>query len=101
MRRTSASGTMPRMDLTGVMLIPNRLDDGRMLALHTPWDPSITAEGGSGVTLLEVASVLDEVSRLQGTTIEVSEPHDIPGGRVVTMADPDGRLVQLIEHDTD
>jgi predicted enzyme related to lactoylglutathione lyase len=116
---------MPNMEFSGVMLITNRLDacadfyrvlldtepergagwvhyrlaDGRMLALHTPWDPSMTAEGGSSVTLLEVASLDEEVARLQGTMIAVSEPHDIPGGRVITTSDPDGRLVQLMEHD--
>ncbi len=113
------------MELSGLMLITNRLDacadyytallgcdpergagwvhfalpGGRMLALHTPWSPDLPSEGGSTVALFDVTSLAEEASRLEGSGIELSEPHDIPGGRVVTTSDPDGRLVQLVEHD--
>jgi predicted enzyme related to lactoylglutathione lyase len=73
------------------------LPGGAMLALHTPWSPALTAEGGSTVALLDVDSLDAESQRLSGSGIVLGEPHDIPGGRVATTSDPDGRLVQLIE----
>lgn len=111
------------MELSGVMLITDRLDacadfygallgvegdrgagwvhyplpGGRMLALHTPWSPDLASEGGSTVLLLDVASLAEESGRLAPHGIALGEPHAIPGGQVATLADPDGRLVQLVE----
>jgi predicted enzyme related to lactoylglutathione lyase len=111
------------MRLTGVMQITERLDacaefyaalvgrepergagwarftlpDGSMIALHTPWSADLAREAGSSVTLVGVASLEDERVRLAAAGLVLGEPHDIPGGAVATIADPDGRLVQLME----
>lgn len=73
------------------------LGDGTMVALHTPWQEGMTTQGGSHVLLLRVDSLAEESVRLRAAGLDVSEPHDIPGGAVVSVTDPDGRLVQLIE----
>ena len=74
------------------------LADGSWIALHTPWRPGMTTAGGSHVMLLEVDSLEDESARLSSSGIACSEPHEIPGGAVVTIADPDGRTIQLIAY---
>ncbi|MEY4170377.1 MAG: Glyoxalase-like domain [Actinomycetota bacterium] len=74
------------------------LADGSWIALHTPWRPGMTTTGGSHVMLLEVDSLEDESARLTSSGITCSEPHEIPGGAVVTIADPDGRIIQLIAY---
>ena len=74
------------------------LADGSWIALHTPWRPGMTTSGGSHVMLLEVDSLEQEVGRLSRSGIACSEPHEIPGGAVVTIADPDGRSIQLIAY---
>lgn len=74
------------------------LADGSWIALHTPWRPGMTTTGGSHVMLLEVDSLEDESARLTSSGIACSEPHEIPGGAVVTIADPDGRTIQLIAY---
>lgn len=76
------------------------LAGGHMLALHTPWSAELTAEGGSTVALFDVESLTAEAARLEGSGVDLSAPHDIPGGRVVTTTDPDGRLVQLVERES-
>ena len=72
------------------------LADGSWIALHTPWRPGMTTAGGSQVMLLEVDSLEDESARLSRSGIACSEPHEIPGGAVATITDPDGRTIQLI-----
>ena len=74
------------------------LADGSWIALHTPWRPGMTTTGGSQVMLLEVDSLEDESARLSSTGIACSETHEIPGGAVVTITDPDGRTIQLIAY---
>jgi predicted enzyme related to lactoylglutathione lyase len=74
------------------------LADGSWIALHTPWRPDMTTTGGSHVMLLEVDSLEDEAARLSDSGITCSEPHEIPGGAVVTVTDPDGRAIQLIAY---
>ena len=74
------------------------LADGSWLALHTPWQPGMTTSGGSQVMLLEVEALEAEVERLTAAGITCSEPHDVPGGAVVTINDPDGRTIQLIAY---
>ena len=74
------------------------LVDGSWIALHTPWRPGMTTTGGSHVMLLEVDSLEDESARLTSSGIACSDPHEIPGGAVVTIADPDGRTIQLIAY---
>lgn len=74
------------------------LADGSWIALHTPWRPGMTTSGGSHVMLLEVDSLEQETARLSESGIACSEPHEIPGGAVVTIADPDGRSIQLIAY---
>ena len=74
------------------------LADGSWIALHAPWRPGMTTSGGSQVMLLEVDSLEDETHRLTAAGITCSEPHEIPGGAVVTIADPDGRTIQLIAY---
>jgi predicted enzyme related to lactoylglutathione lyase len=74
------------------------LADGSWIALHTPWWSCPAATGGSHVMLLEVDSLEDESARLTSSGIACSEPHEIPGGAVVTIADPDGRTIQLIAY---
>jgi len=74
------------------------LADGSWIALHTPWRPGMTTTGGSQVMLLEVDSLEDESARLSSTGIACSEPHEIPGGAVATITDPDGRTIQLIAY---
>ena len=74
------------------------LSDGSWLALHTPWRPGMTTSGGSQMLLLEVDSLDAETARLTAAGIACSESHEIPGGAVVTIADPDGRTIQLIAY---
>ena len=74
------------------------LADGSWIALHTPWQPGMTTSGGSLVMLLEVDSLGDEIARLTAAGIACSEAHEIPGGAVVTITDPDGRMIQLIAY---
>lgn len=74
------------------------LSDGSWIALHTPWQPGMTTSGGSQVLLLEVESLAAETARLSAAGIACSEPHEIPGGAVVTVSDPDDRTIQLIAY---
>lgn len=74
------------------------LADGSWIALHTPWQPGMTATGGSQVLLLQVDSLEGEIARLTAAGIACSEPHEIPGGAVVTICDPDDRMIQLIAY---
>ena len=74
------------------------LADGSWIALHTPWRPGMTTSGGSQVLLLTVDSLDEESARLAAAGIACSEPHEIAGGAVVTIADPDGRSIQLIAY---
>jgi predicted enzyme related to lactoylglutathione lyase len=74
------------------------LGDGSWIALHTPWRPGMTTTGGSQVVLLKVDSLDAETVRLTASGIACSEPHEIPGGAVVTISDPDGRAIQLIAY---
>lgn len=74
------------------------LADGSWLALHTPWRPGMTTTGGSQVMLLAVDSLQVESARLTAAGIACSEPHEIPGGAVVTISDPDDRTIQLIAY---
>jgi len=74
------------------------LADGSWVALHTPWRPGMTTTGGSQVLLLQVDSLDNEIARLTAAGIACSEPHEIPGGAVVTITDPDERTVQLIAY---
>lgn len=78
-----------------------QLADGSWIALHTPWRPGMTTSGGSQVMLLQVESLEEESARLVAAGIECSEPHEIPGGAVVTVDDPDGRTIQLIAYTSD
>jgi predicted enzyme related to lactoylglutathione lyase len=48
--------------------------------------------------LLEVDSLENESARLSSSGVACSEPHEIPGGAVVTITDPDGRTIQLIAY---
>jgi catechol 2,3-dioxygenase-like lactoylglutathione lyase family enzyme len=73
------------------------LPGDQLLSLHTPWSDELQSEGSSSVLLLSVESVAEESLRMAAQGIAVSEPHEIPGGQVVTVVDPDGRLVQLVE----
>ncbi|MCX6458782.1 MAG: VOC family protein [Actinobacteria bacterium] len=73
------------------------LSDGTIVALHTPWEEGMTTHGGSHVLLLRVDSLTEQAVRLGHAGLDVSEPHEIPGGAVVGLTDPDGRTVQLIE----
>ena len=90
--------------LLGVESVPGAgwarfaLADGSWIALHTPWRPGMTSSGGSQVMLLEVDSLDAETARLTAAGIACSEPHEIPGGAVVTITDPDGRMIQLIAY---
>lgn len=74
------------------------IGDGSWIALHTPWRPGMTATGGSHVLLLQVDSLETESARLTAAGIACSEPHEIPGGAVVTVTDPDDRTIQLISY---
>ena len=74
------------------------LADGSWIALHTPWRPGMATSGGSQVLLLTVDSLDKESARLTAAGIACSEPHEIPGGAVVSIADPDGRSIQLIAY---
>jgi len=74
------------------------LADGSWIALHTPWRPGMTTSGGSQVMLLRVDSLEEESARLTSAGIACSEPHEIPGGFVVTITDPDGRTIHMIEY---
>jgi predicted enzyme related to lactoylglutathione lyase len=74
------------------------LADGSWVALHTPWRPGMTTTGGSQVLLLQVDSLDNEIARLTAAGIACSEPHEIPGGAVVTITDPDERTIQLIAY---
>jgi predicted enzyme related to lactoylglutathione lyase len=61
----------------------------------------MTTSGGSQVMLLQVDSLEEESARLTSAGIACSEPHEIPGGAVVTVDDPDGRTIQLIAYTSD
>ena len=90
--------------LLGVEAVPGAgwarfaLADGSWIALHTPWRPGMTTSGGSQVMLLQVDSLEAETARLAASGIDCSEPHEIPGGAVVTVTDPDDRTIQLIAY---
>ena len=54
---------------------------------------------GGPVIGLRVQNLLDAVTTLSEFGISAAEIHEIPSGRVVTISDPDGNRIQLVERD--
>ncbi len=73
-----------------------RLPNGVRLGLHG----GASGESRGGFVLgLEVASLVDAKARLEAAGHAVpGEPHEIPGGREITVVDPDGNAIQLMEY---
>ena len=71
------------------------LPGGIRLGLHPGGSGGAT---GGFVPGLIVPSLAEAASRIAATGYSVpAEPHGIPGGREIELADPDGNRLQLIE----
>jgi predicted enzyme related to lactoylglutathione lyase len=71
--------------------------EGISLGLHPVYQGS-SGPGPGGWSLgLECESLKALAEKLSAAGHEQSGPHDVPGGAVITFADPDGNPVQVIQ----
>lgn len=68
---------------------------GIEIGLHA----SSSVQPGGPVIGLRVGNLMDAVTTLAEFGISAGEIHEIPSGRVVTISDPDGNKIQLVERD--
>lgn len=54
---------------------------------------------GGPVIGMRVPNLMDAVTTLAEFGISPGEIHEIPSGRVVSVSDPDGNQIQLVERD--
>ena len=53
--------------------------------------------GGAVLLALDVPDLEASAAALAARGVEVSEPRDVPGGRIVLFADPEGNRLELHE----
>ena len=73
------------------------LENGVRFALHPPGDDALCTVNGGWICALRVADLSEIEARLHECGIDFSARHQIPGGELITLSDPDGRPVQLVQ----
>jgi len=73
------------------------LANGVRFALHPPGDDALCSVSGGWICALRVSNLSELEARLRECGIDVGARHQIPGGELITISDPDGRPVQVMQ----
>ena len=73
------------------------LENGVRFALHPPGDDGLCTVNGGWICALRVDDLSAVEASLRKNGIDVGSRHQIPGGELITLSDPDGRPVQIIQ----
>jgi catechol 2,3-dioxygenase-like lactoylglutathione lyase family enzyme len=73
------------------------LDNGVRFALHPPGDDGLCTVNGGWICALRVSDLSAVEVSLRTNGVEFGARHQIPGGELITISDPDGRPVQVVQ----